>query len=99
LRFKEVVLFILILLLSAKPGYTQPRHVKKAIRTQERKSELEDQDYDKRRKKVLKHRFDIQTKEVQDRMKLSEKKSRQYNKPRRDPFYKNLFTDKRRKKR
>ena len=74
-------------------------HVRKVIRTQERKARQEDTGYDKKRKKVLKHRFDIQTKEVQERMKLSEKKSRQYNKPRRDPFYKTLFTDKRRKKR
>lgn len=85
------------MLLPAGNGYAQSRHVRKVISKQEKQAEQEDQDYQKRRKKVLKHRYDIQTKDVQERIKLSEKKSKQYNKSKEEPFFSNLFDKKRRK--
>ncbi len=56
----------------------------------------ESRDYEKRRKAALKHRYKIQTKEVRDRMKESEKKAKKYNRALRDPFYKDLFSKRRR---
>jgi hypothetical protein len=97
LRIKEAVICILVILLPANNVDAQSRHVRKVISKQEKKAEQEDEDYQKRRKDVLKHRHDIQTKDVQERMKLSEKKSRLYNKSKEEPFLSNLFSKKRRK--
>jgi hypothetical protein len=77
---KKSVIFILVALLAVLNVYAQPRQVKRAIRAKDQKEVQAKKDYDKKRKAVLKHRFDIQNKEVQERMKLSAKKSDLYNK-------------------
>jgi hypothetical protein len=88
-----------LILLPVFNGYAQSRQVRRAINKQEKKKEEEDRNYQKKRKKVLKHRFDIQTKEVQDRIKLSGKKSNQYNKAKEEPFFSGLLNKKRKKSR
>jgi len=99
LRIKELAICFLVLLLPASHGYAQSRMVRKAISSQDKKAEQQEEDYQKKRKAVLRHRFDIQTKEVQKRMKLAKKKSRQYNKSREEKPFSNLFDNKRKKHR
>ena len=55
--------------------------------------------YEKRRKATLKHRNEIQTKAVRDRMKETEKRSRRYGRKQKQPFYKNLCNKKKKKNR
>ena len=77
--------------------YSQSRKVRRAIKESEKAVERQEKNYDKSRKEALKHRYDIQTKEVKERMKKSKKKSDRYNRSRREPFYKDLFNRKKRK--
>jgi hypothetical protein len=54
--------------------------------------------YKKKQKAAVKHRTSIQTKEVQERMKLSRKKAEVFNKSKREPFFEKIFGKKRKKK-
>lgn len=76
----------------------QPGTMKKIERLEARKARKEKKDYEKRRKAAVKHRYSIQTKEVQERMKLSKKKADNFNKRKKDPFFKELLRKKRKKK-
>ena len=58
----------------------------------------EKKEYEQRRQAALKHRKDIQTKEVQARMKETKQRSDHYNKGKKEPFYKNLFNRKKKKR-
>lgn len=76
----------------------QSRKVRKAERKYEQMQKEETKDYEKRRKAALKHRYDIQTPEVKDRMKETEKRSKKYGRKQKDPFFRDLF-DRKKKKR
>ena len=69
----------------------QTKKVKQAERRHEQLEKKEKILYEKKRKATLKHRNDIQTRKVQDRMKQTKKRSDTYNKGKKEPFYKNLF--------
>ena len=75
----------------------QSRKVKQAERKYEQQLKKEKKDYDKRRKATIKHRYEIQSKDVQERMKNTEARSRKYGRKQKDPFYKNIFRKKKRK--
>jgi hypothetical protein len=77
--------------------YSQSRKAKRAIKKSEKAVARQENNYDKSRKDAIKHRYDIQTKEVKERMKNSKKRSDRYNRSRREPFYKDLFDKKKRK--
>jgi hypothetical protein len=94
----RVFLLAFLLLQPVVSLQSQTKKVKKAERRQEQLKQKEKRDYEKRRKAVLKHRQDIQTKEVQERMKATRKKSEQYNKGKKEPFYKDLFNRKKKKR-
>ena len=96
LRFCFFILFLHIVLL---PIQAQTRKIKQAERKQEQLYKKEKKQYDKRRKATLKHRYSIQTKDVQDRMKQTENRSSKYGRKQKEPFFKRLFNSKRRKKR
>jgi len=97
LRIKKLILGILIVSIPVFPVYSQSRKVRRAIKKSEKAEERQDKNYDKSRKEALKHRYDIQTREVQERMKKSKKRADRYNKSKREPFYKDLFNKKKRK--
>jgi uncharacterized protein YlxW (UPF0749 family) len=94
----KVFLLAFLLLQPLISLQSQTRKVKKAERRQEQLERKEKKEYEKRRKAVLKQRYDIQTKEVQDRMKATRKRSEQYNKGKKEPFYKDLFHRKKKKR-
>ncbi len=87
-----IVLIIPLALAAQRPS----RKVRKAVAKTEKVEKKQDNAYEKARKKELKHRFDIQTKEVQDRMKQSERESKKNNKRKKEPFLKRLFRKRRR---
>ena len=89
--FLTGIILLLFLLQPVTSLQAQTRKVKQAQRRQEQLKEKN------KRKATLKHRHDIQTKEVQDRMKQTRKRSEQYNRGKKEPFFKDLF--KRKKKR
>ena len=96
-----LIRIFLLLFLMLQPVATlqaQTKRVKQAERRQEQLKQKEKRLYEKKRKAALKHRQDIQTREVQDRMKETKKRSDQYNKGKKEPFYKDLFNRKKKRK-
>ena len=85
--------------LAVTAGYAQSRQVRKAIRKQEKTQEKLLRDYNRSRRETLKRRYNMQSGEVKERMKMVAKGSRRWNDNRREPFYKRLFSRKRPKKR
>ena len=90
---------VLLLIFTFSGMEAQSRKVKKAERNYEQQLKQEQRDYDKKRKAALKHRNSIQTREVQERMKETEKRSRKYGRKQKEPFYKNIFNRKKKRKR
>jgi len=93
--------FLFLLLLSfivAAPLQSQTGKAARAIKKQEKSERSLERDYDKSRKAALKHRYKIQTPEVQERMKASRKKVDQYHKQKNKTTIKDLFKRKKRKK-
>lgn len=91
-------LFLFLLLQPFASLQAQTKKVRQAERRQEKLRQREKKEYEKERKAVLKYRYDIQTKEVQARMKETKKKSDHYNKGKKEPFFKDLFTRKKKKR-
>lgn len=88
-------IFVMIILLIS-PGcihQNKSRTVIKAERKAGRMDKKREGTYEKDRKKELKHRYEIQTKEVQQRMKQSRKEAEKFNREMRkhDPFIKRLI--------
>jgi hypothetical protein len=94
-KLKLVLQFLLILTI---PLYSQTGKAGKAIKKQERVEKSAIKDYEKTRKKTLKHRYNIQTPEVQERMKSSKNKVDQYHKQKNKPAFKDIFKRKKRKR-
>ena len=91
---------ILLIIIPYGSVQAQTKKEVQAQRRYEKVLEREKRDYDKRRKETLKHRFEIQTPEVQERMKETEKRSRLYGRKQTEPFFKKIFNrNKFRKKR
>ncbi|MFC2114902.1 hypothetical protein ACFLTU_00400 [Bacteroidota bacterium] len=80
------------------PVQAQTRKVRQALHKKEQLDKKEQKQYEDRRKATLKHRYEIQTKEVQERMKQTERRSRKYGRKKKDPFLKNLFKGKKKRK-
>ena len=92
------IALLFLFLLPALPMEGQPGTEKKIERLEVRKLQKEKKEYEKRRKAAVKHRYSIQTKEVQERMKESKKKADNFNKSKKEPFFEELFKKKRKKK-
>ena len=92
---KIAILFLF--LLPALPMEGQPRTERKIERQEAQMKKKARKDYEKRQKAAVKHRYSIQTKEVQDRMKESKKKADKFNKGKKGSFFKKLFKKKRKK--
>ena len=73
----------------------QSREVRQSERRYEQQLNQEKKAYEKRRKATLKHRNEIQTQAVRDRMKETEKRSRRYGRKQKQPFCK-IFCNKKR---
>jgi hypothetical protein len=98
LKLKKLILIFQFLLIITIPLYSQTGQARKAIKKQERTEKSVERDYEKSRGKALKHRYKIQTPEVQERMKDSRKKVDQYYKQKNQLVFKDIFKRKRRKK-
>jgi Ni/Co efflux regulator RcnB len=94
----RIFLFLFLLLLPLAFLQAQTRKVKQAERRQEQQKQKEKKEYDQKRQAALKHRHDIQTKEVKARMKETKKRSDHYNQGKKEPFYKGLFNGKKKKR-
>ena len=97
--FPGFFFLILLLQLSFSQVQAQSRKVKQAERRSEKLQKQEQKDYDRRRKAALKHRYEIQTPEVKERMKETEKRSGKYGRKQKEPFYKDIFNRKKKRKR
>ena len=94
----RIYLFLFLLLLPFASLQAQTKKVKQAERKQEQQMLKEKKGYEQRRQAALKHREDIQTKEVKARMKENKKRSDNYNKGKKEPFYKGLFNGKKKRR-
>ena len=94
----RIYLFLFLLLLPLTSLQAQTRKVKQAERRQEQLKQKEKKEYEQRRQAALKHREDIQTKEVKARMKETKKRSDNYNKGKKEPFSKGLFNGKKKRR-
>ncbi len=79
LDYKKVFAFIFIIFISLS-GYSQSRETVRKQKKSEQATIDQKRDYQKARKKTIKHRQSIQTKDVQKRMKASKKEADKYNK-------------------
>jgi hypothetical protein len=98
LYLKRFLALLLVSLFLAVPLQSQTGKAGRAIKKQEKAEKSLDKDYQKSRKAALKHRFKIQTPEVQERMKASRKKVDQYYRQKNKPVFKDLFKRKKRRK-
>ena len=92
-----IILFFMFLTVTGSLD-AQPKSFKKAEQIQKQRDRKERKLYEKQRKATLKHRYEIQTEQVQKRMKLSKQKAVEYNKQKRSNFIREFF-DKQKKKR
>ena len=97
-KYGVKIIIMSLILLPVLHVQGQPRAERKIECREAALERKERRDYKKRREAVLKHRYSIQTKEVQERMKESKKKADRFNNLGDKPFYKNLFKKKKRKK-
>jgi len=95
---KKLIIALQCLLIVTIPLYSQTGQARKAIKKQEKVEKSLKKDFEKSRKKALKHRYEIQTPEVQERMKNSRKKVDQYHKQKNKKAFKDIFNRKKRKK-
>jgi hypothetical protein len=98
LYLRRFIVLFLISIIIAAPLQAQRGKAGRAIRKQEKSEKALERDYDKSRKAALKHRFSIQTPEVQERMKASRKKADQHYKQKNKPVFKELFKRKKRRR-
>ena len=89
------LLFLMMILFISQGCFHQKksRTVRKAENKTEKADKKREKTDKKERKKGLKHQYEIQTKEVQDRMKQSRKNAEKFNRQmrKREPFFKRLF--------
>ncbi len=89
------LLFLMMILFILQGCFHQrkSRTVIKAENRVEQADSKREKAYEKERKDGLKHQYEIQTKEVQDRMKQSRKNAEKFNRQmrKREPFFKRLF--------
>ena len=95
LKYGVKILLLFLILLPVLPAQGQPRTQRKIERREAALDRKERKEYEKRRKAALKHRYSIQSEEVQERMKESKKKADKFNKGKKEPFYKKLFQKRR----
>ena len=99
MSLKRFCALLFILILPVISVSAQSRKVRKAIRRAEKHENMDERFYEKKRKAALKHRYEIQAKDVRKRMKESQKKAEKYNNQGEEPFYRNLFKKQKRKHR
>jgi hypothetical protein len=94
---KRIAVILLALVLSVNLVEGQSRKVRQTIAKQERRERQEKRDYEKTSKKVLKHRYEIQTVKTKERMKETKRKSDEYNDRGRENFIQKLFSKKKKR--
>ena len=94
LLFGRLLFIVMILFISQ--GCFHQRKSRTVIKAENRAEQVDskiEKAYEKERKEGLRHHFEIQTKEVQERMKQSRNNAEKYNRQmrKREPFFKRLF--------
>ena len=94
LLFGRLLFIVMILFISQ--GCFHQRKSRTVIKAENRAEQVDikrEKAYEKERKDGLKHQYEIQTKEVQERMKQSRNNAEKYNRQmrKREPFFKRLF--------
>jgi Flp pilus assembly protein TadB len=79
--------------------YPQQGKSAAATKKNEQVKEANKKAYEKARKKTIKHRRDIQTKETQKRMEEADKRAKAYNKRDDKKWYEDIFKKKKHRKR
>ena len=97
-KIKRLSLIPGILLLATLTLSGQSRTVKKAQRKADKAKKEEQKAFEKKQEEGKKRHYQMQTDEVKKRMKISGKEAKKFN-DRREPFYKDLFNKKKRRKR
>lgn len=93
---KRVLLLLIAIIIPLALIAQQPsRQVRNAVKKSEKVEGRQKKSYENARKKELKRRHTIQTKEVQERMKQSKKVANKNNKKKKEPFLKRLFRKRR----
>ena len=92
----KYVIFLFVMLLvpvaseAQKKGTSNP---KKAVKMQHKTKEREKRAYEKTRKQVVKHRYDIQSDQTKEMIKESKKKAKENNQwnTKKEPWLKRIF--------
>jgi len=94
---KYIFIFITFLILSAH-AYSQQSRSSAATLKNEQVKEANKKAYQKARKKTIKHRRDIQTKETRKRMDESDRRADAYNRKNDRKWYTDIFKKKKAKR-
>jgi hypothetical protein len=92
------VVIIMISLLFSGALTAQERAVRKAERKKELIRKLEKKYYEKDRRKTIRHRREMQTKETRQRMKETDKRARRFNKAQHNSWLEEQFRRKKPKR-
>lgn len=95
---KRIYLVIIAAFLTFYYVDAQQDKSKEAIKKKEKVEQSAERDYEKARKKILKHRHDIQSKETKEQMKSADKKAKKFNNQGYQGFLERLFKRKKYKK-
>jgi hypothetical protein len=87
----RILLLLTPLLFTTPAAIAQKGKVREAMKKKEQTERDYKKAYEKARKKTMKHRREIQTKETQQRMDTADKRAKQYNREGDPDFFKRLF--------
>jgi Flp pilus assembly protein TadB len=98
-KYRQRLIYIVFTIILAIPAiYGQQGKSAEAAKKKEKIERIQKREYQKARKRTLKHRREIQTKETRKRMDEADKRAVAYNKQNDPGFFQRIFGRKRFKK-
>jgi Flp pilus assembly protein TadB len=94
----RLIYLVFTIILAIPAVYCQQEKVAEATKKKEKIERVQKREYEKARKRTLKHRREIQTKETRDRMDEADKRANAFNKQNDPGFFQRVFGRKRYKK-
>jgi hypothetical protein len=95
---KRLILLMLVSMLAMTLAYPQKSSAMVAARKKEQIDRDNKKEYELARKKTLKHRREIQTKETRERMDEADKRAKAYNRQNEKRWWEKIFKKKRNRK-
>ena len=95
---KRLILLMLASMLAMTLAYPQKSSAMVAARKKEQIERDNKKEYEVARKKTLKHRREIQTKETRERMDEADKRAKAYNRQNEKSWWEKIFKKKRKRK-